>query len=65
MVEKLYEIGDQVDDLKRRFKMWITDAVYMKNCQKLAIGSTSRDIRFYDVSSSQYFEEYHLFGELH
>ncbi|XP_059147520.1 WD repeat-containing protein on Y chromosome-like [Physella acuta] len=64
-MEKHYVIADQEEDQssqKRRFKMWVTDAVYMPNCQKIAIGSTSRDIRFYDVSSSQYFEEYHLFA---
>ena len=45
---------------KRRFKMWVTDAVYMRNCAKIAIGSTGRDIRFYDVSTNLYFEEFHL-----
>ncbi|XP_055876696.1 WD repeat-containing protein 49-like isoform X3 [Biomphalaria glabrata] len=65
VMEKHYCIADlEVDpsSQKRRFKMWVTDAVYMPNCQKVAIASTSRDIRFYDVSSSQYFEEYHLFA---
>ncbi|CAL1530117.1 unnamed protein product [Lymnaea stagnalis] len=62
-MEKHYTVSDQEDDQnKRRFKMWVTDAVYMQNCQKIAIASTSRDIRFFDVSSSQYFEEYHLFA---
>ncbi|KAH9494634.1 hypothetical protein Btru_019803 [Bulinus truncatus] len=66
-MEKHYTISDLEDEQgsqKRRFKMWVTDAVYMPNCQKIAIASTSRDIRFYDVSSSQYFEEYHLFGNV-
>ncbi|XP_035828989.1 WD repeat-containing protein on Y chromosome [Aplysia californica] len=65
LLEKHYVIAEGEEEQsaqKRRFKMWVTDAVYMKNCQKVAIGSTSRDIRFYDVSSSQYFEEYHLFA---
>ncbi|KAK3758931.1 hypothetical protein RRG08_016011 [Elysia crispata] len=61
-VEKHHVIPDHDSEQKRRFKMWVTDAIYMKNCQKIAIGSTSRDIRFYDVSSSHYFEEYHLFA---
>ncbi|BFZ18007.1 hypothetical protein BsWGS_21047 [Bradybaena similaris] len=61
-MDKHYAISDHVDDQKRRFRMWVTDAIYMRNCDKMAIGSTSRDIRFYDVSSSQYFEEYHLFA---
>lgn len=62
-MDKHYVIADHVDDQKRRFRMWVTDAIYLRNCEKIAIASTSRDIRFYDVSSSQYFEEYHLFGE--
>ncbi|KAH9494635.1 hypothetical protein Btru_019804 [Bulinus truncatus] len=55
-MEKHYTISDLEDEQgsqKRRFKMWVTDAVYMPNCQKIAIASTSRDIRFYDVSSSR------------
>ncbi|CAH1794020.1 unnamed protein product [Owenia fusiformis] len=47
---------------KRRFKMWITDAVYMPNCHKIAISSTGRDIRFFDASTSQIFEEFNLYG---
>ena len=43
--------------------MWVTDAVYMPNCRKLVIATTGRDIRFYDVTSSQYHEEYYLFGK--
>ena len=64
--ERYYVISDDNEDTigqKRRFKMWVTDAIYMPNCQKIAITSTSRDIRFFDTSTSQYFEEYHLFGE--
>ncbi|KAK7469672.1 hypothetical protein BaRGS_00036301, partial [Batillaria attramentaria] len=63
--EKSYTVaGDEEDSSsqKRRFRMWVTDAVYMRNCEKIAIGSTSRDIRFYDVSTNQYFEEFHLFA---
>ena len=64
--ERYYVITDDNEDAsgqKRRFKMWVTDAIYMPNCQKIAITSTSRDIRFFDTSTSQYFEEYHLFGK--
>ncbi|XP_048248360.1 WD repeat-containing protein on Y chromosome-like isoform X1 [Haliotis rufescens] len=63
--ERNYVIEDDTTETigqKRRFKMWITDVVYMPNCHKIAIGSTSRDIRFYDVSTTQYFEEFHLFA---
>ncbi|XP_064614731.1 WD repeat-containing protein on Y chromosome-like [Liolophura sinensis] len=63
--DKVFSIDDEEEDsrsAKRRFKMWVTDMVYMSNCHKLAIASTSRDIRFYDVTSNQYFEEFHLFA---
>ncbi|XP_076443223.1 cilia- and flagella-associated protein 337-like isoform X3 [Babylonia areolata] len=62
-LEKTYTIPSDESDSspqKRRFKMWVTDAVYMRNCEKIAVGSTGRDIRFYDVSTNQYFEEFHL-----
>ncbi|KAK3593630.1 hypothetical protein CHS0354_025521 [Potamilus streckersoni] len=65
MFEKHYIIDDDDPDQsgqKRRFKMWVTDAIYMPNCNKIAIASTSRDIRFFDVSTSHYFEEFHLFA---
>ena len=48
---------------KRRYKTWITDAVYMPNCNKIAIATTSRDIRFYDCSTNQYYLEFHLHGK--
>ncbi|XP_013420475.1 WD repeat-containing protein on Y chromosome isoform X3 [Lingula anatina] len=47
---------------KRRFSMWVTDAAYMPNSNKIAIASTSRDLRFYDTSTSKYFEEFHLYS---
>ncbi|XP_052783274.1 WD repeat-containing protein on Y chromosome-like isoform X3 [Mya arenaria] len=62
--DRYYVISDDEEDSsqKRRFKMWVTDAIYMANCNKIAIASTSRDIRFFDTSTSQYFEEWHLFA---
>ncbi|XP_064637087.1 WD repeat-containing protein on Y chromosome-like isoform X2 [Lineus longissimus] len=47
---------------KRRFKMWVTDAVFMPNCHKLAIATTSRDIRFYETATGNFFEEFHLYA---
>lgn len=65
-VEKYYSITNDENDSsgqKRRFKTWVTDAIFLPNCNKLVIGSTSRDIRFYDCSTNQHFEEFQLFGE--
>ncbi|KAG2460939.1 WDR49 protein, partial [Polypterus senegalus] len=46
---------------RRRFKTWTTDAVYMANVHKIAVATTSRDIHFFDISTSNCFEEFHLF----
>lgn len=43
-------------------QMWVTDAIYMPNCHKLAIASTRRDLRFYDVAGNQIIEDYHIYG---
>ena len=48
---------------RRRFKMWVTDVVYMSNCHKLAVASTSRDLRFFDFSGGKLYEEHHLYCE--
>ena len=63
VIERAYDIAgnsQETNKHKRRFKTWVTDAIYMKNCTKIAIGSTGRDIRFYDASTTAYFEEYNL-----
>ena len=65
-IEKHFVMGVTEDSLtatKQRVKMWATDAVYMPNCRKLAIASTGRDIRFYDIASKQCNEDYHLYGK--
>ena len=48
---------------RRKIKYWVTDACYMSNCHKIAIASTGRDIRFFDVTSSFFYEEFHLYSE--
>uniref|UniRef100_A0A8C5R5F8 EF-hand domain-containing protein n=1 Tax=Leptobrachium leishanense TaxID=445787 RepID=A0A8C5R5F8_9ANUR len=66
--QKSYEITSDSSDAqsgKRRFKSWTTDAVYMSNVHKLAVATTSRDIHFFDVSTMNMFEEFHLFGLNH
>ncbi|XP_067403406.1 cilia- and flagella-associated protein 337-like [Emydura macquarii macquarii] len=47
---------------KRRFKSWTTDAAYMANVHKIAVATTCRDIHFFDVSTANLFEEFHLFA---
>ncbi|MBN3300586.1 WDR49 protein, partial [Amia calva] len=47
---------------RRRFRNWTTDAVYMTNVHKIAVATTSRDIHFFDLSTANCFEEFHLFG---
>lgn len=64
-IQKSYEIASESNDFRsgrRRFKMWTTDAVYMPNVNKVAVATTSRDIHFFDVSTTNCFEEFHLFA---
>ncbi|KAM4034908.1 cilia- and flagella-associated protein 337-like [Anomaloglossus baeobatrachus] len=61
--QKSYEINPidlQVE--RRRFKSWVTDAVYMPNVQKVAVATTGRDIHFFDVSTINISEEFHMFA---
>ncbi|GAB1602852.1 WD repeat-containing protein on Y chromosome-like [Argonauta hians] len=65
-LDRSYDItaNDKVESsgTRRRFKKWVTDAIYMKNCNKIVVGTSSRELRFYDISTSHFFEEFHLFG---
>ena len=77
-LEKCYSVGDgelssalgggggeERGQARRRVKEWVTDAVYMPNCHRIAIASTGRDIRFYDTTTANlFYEEYHLFGQV-
>jgi len=53
--------GDQ-QVAKRRFHTWVTDAVYMRNTQNICLLTSSREIYFYDVSTSIYSIEYCLYA---
>ena len=44
-------------------KIWVTDAVIMKNVNKLAICTTNMDIYFYDMSTPVYTPQFHLCGK--
>ena len=65
-LERHYNMADAEEDpraVKRRIREWVSDAVYMPNCRKIAIASTGRDVRFFDTTTAdQWFEEYHLYG---
>ncbi|XP_031750588.1 WD repeat-containing protein on Y chromosome isoform X2 [Xenopus tropicalis] len=66
--QKSYEVAAEYPDSqagKRRFKCWVTDAVHLPNANKIAIATTSRDIHFFDVSTMNLFEEFHLFALNH
>jgi len=43
--------------------MWITDAIYMPDAHKLVLATTSRDLRFFTISSETFLEEFALFGK--
>lgn len=72
-LEKVYSATEESDDnggnsnngngqTRRRAGMWITDAIYMSDAHKLVLASTSRDLRFFTISSETFLEEFHLFG---
>ncbi|KAK7919797.1 hypothetical protein WMY93_011081 [Mugilogobius chulae] len=46
----------------KRFRGWVTDAVYMTNARTVAISTDSRDIHFINVSTTNAFEDFHLYG---
>lgn len=48
---------------RRRCHTWVTDGVYMRNSQKFALTTTSREIYFYDTSTNPYYAEFCLFGK--
>lgn len=43
-------------------KCCITDGVYMANVHKIAVATISRGIHFFDVATTNCFEQFHLFG---
>ncbi|KAG6936914.1 WD repeat-containing protein on Y chromosome-like [Chelydra serpentina] len=64
-IQKTYEIATNSKGSpaeKRRLKFWTTDAAYMANVHKIAVATTCRDIHFFDVSTANLFEEFHLFA---
>jgi hypothetical protein len=73
-LEKTYSAADEHDDgtnanvggngqTRRRAGMWVTDAIYMPDAHKLVLASTSRDLRFFTISSETFLEEFALFGK--
>lgn len=73
-LEKTYSAAEETDDgaaaniagagqSRRRAGMWITDAVYMTDAHKLVLASTSRDLRFFTISTEIFLEEFVIFGE--
>jgi hypothetical protein len=73
-LEKTYSAVEEPDDgagvsiagsgqSRRRAGMWITDAIYMPDAHKLVLASTSRDLRFFTISTEIFLEEYIIFGK--
>jgi hypothetical protein len=70
-LEKVYSATDEANNNvssigqnRRRAGMWITDAIYMADVHKLVLASTSRELRFFTISSETFLEEFALFGIL-
>ncbi|XP_058476457.1 WD repeat-containing protein on Y chromosome [Solea solea] len=56
--------GDPTEEVAntRRFRGWVTDAVYMRHVHKVAIATDCKDLHFVNVSTGSVFEDVHLFG---
>ncbi|CAL1599108.1 unnamed protein product [Knipowitschia caucasica] len=56
--------GDPTEEVAhtKRFRGWVTDAVYMKNARTVAVVTDSRDIHFINVSTARAFQDFHLYG---
>ncbi|CAF2653059.1 unnamed protein product [Rotaria sp. Silwood2] len=73
-LEKIYSTIDELDDgssggntsgtgqNRRRAGMWITDAIFMPDVHKLVLASTSRDLRFFTITTEAFLEDFVLFG---
>ncbi|CAF0961507.1 unnamed protein product [Rotaria magnacalcarata] len=72
-LERIYTVIDELDDgtngtagvmgqNRRRAGTWITDAIYMPDVHKLVLTSTSRDLRFFTITSETFLEDFVLFG---
>ncbi|CAF1286705.1 unnamed protein product [Adineta steineri] len=72
-LEKTYSAAEELDEgtnnntggggqTRRKAGMWITDAVYMPDAHKLVLASTSRDLRFFTISTEIFLEEFVIFG---
>ncbi|XP_076809582.1 cilia- and flagella-associated protein 337-like isoform X1 [Clavelina lepadiformis] len=53
---------DQQQATRKRFHTWVTDAVYMRNTQNVALTTSNREIYFYDISTSVYTIEFCLYA---
>uniref|UniRef100_F7BBY8 EF-hand domain-containing protein n=1 Tax=Ciona intestinalis TaxID=7719 RepID=F7BBY8_CIOIN len=55
-------VEDNQTSSRRRFHTWVTDAIYMRNTQNIALTTSSREIYFYDISTSNYTIEFCLYA---
>ena len=49
---------------KRRTKLWVTDCICLKELNKLVVATASRDLQFFDLSSSHCSQQFQLYGKL-
>ena len=67
-LQKVTFINKQASDISQQLKqkkmmVWVTDIAVLSNCNTLVISTTSRELLFYDVSTSVYTCQYKLRGE--
>ncbi|XP_018431164.1 PREDICTED: WD repeat-containing protein on Y chromosome-like, partial [Nanorana parkeri] len=45
---------------KRRFKSWVTDAIYLPDVHRITVATTSRNLHFFNISTMNILEEFCL-----
>lgn len=46
----------------RKGTLWVTDCALMTNCHKLVVGTTSKELSFYDTTTPDYKCQYRIHG---
>ena len=50
--------------MAKKGTLWVTDCVMMTNCNKLVLSTNSRELMFYDISTTLYTCQFRLHGNL-
>ncbi|XP_056627857.1 WD repeat-containing protein 49 isoform X2 [Triplophysa dalaica] len=65
ITKQLRMCGEPFDKTELGRRCCITDGIYMANVHKIAVATMSRGIHFFDVATTNCFEQFYLFGLNH